>query len=428
MNTILCYLLLSAIQYKNKNSLFKENDLEKVSFDAICGDYSVQSEAISKLKNKNIVWYVNPTEQSCKKICENFQKLRAKDFINISLSSKCIPIATFYFNGTKVNFQLSWVLNSKKANENICIPVPKNTMRFKFSNISYEPPTQLTGTWTKVKEYTKENVWDYTTYSNSGYFGSRFSDIFDDSNNKVELIACGDLSAYTNMSYLFKECSSLLSATVTNCDNVETMQNMFGRCSSLKEVTINMKSVKNCLAMFEYCSSLKRVNVVNVPKLEEVNYMFVGCSSLEEAPCLDLSDITEMYSMFLNCYNLKNVPLYNTSNVKIMSQTFMNCSSLKEAPNFNTHNVTTFLNMFNGCSSLTRVPLYDTSSCTEMIQMFMNCVNVESGALALYERASSQENPPSSPYYCFTNCGSNTETGVQELSQIPQMWGGTKYN
>ena len=50
MNTILCYLLLSAIQYKNKNSLFKENDLEKVSFDAICGDYSVQSEAISKLK------------------------------------------------------------------------------------------------------------------------------------------------------------------------------------------------------------------------------------------------------------------------------------------------------------------------------------------------------------------------------------------
>ena len=60
--------------------------------------------------------------------------------------------------------------------------------------------------------------------------------------------------------------------------------------------------------------------------------------------------------------------------------------------------------------------------------MFINCVNVESGALDLYERASTQENPPSSPYSCFTNCGSNTENGVQELSQIPPMWGGTKYN
>jgi hypothetical protein len=59
-----------------------------------------------------------------------------------------------------------------------------------------------------------------------------------------------------------------------------------------------------------------------------------------------------------------------------------------------------------------------------MRNMFYDCVNVQSGALALYQQASSRVTPPSHSY-TFRFCGSNTETGAAELAQIPTSWGGT---
>lgn len=56
---------------------------------------------------------------------------------------------------------------------------------------------------------------------------------------------------------------------------------------------------------------------------------------------------------------------------------------------------------------------------------FGQCINVESGALALYQQMSTQATPPSITSHCFTNCSSQTVTGAQELAQIPTSWGGT---
>jgi surface protein len=77
---------------------------------------------------------------------------------------------------------------------------------------------------------------------------------------------------------------------------------------------------------------------------------------------------------------------------------------------------------FNSCSSLTSIPLFDTSKVTNMGSTFRDCQNVESGALALYQQASSQSNPPSNHSQTFTNCGTNTQTGAEELAQIPSDW------
>jgi len=57
-----------------------------------------------------------------------------------------------------------------------------------------------------------------------------------------------------------------------------------------------------------------------------------------------------------------------------------------------------------------------------MYNMLYNCIKVQSGALALYQQASTQANPPSNHTQTFTNCGSNTETGAAELHQIPYDW------
>jgi hypothetical protein len=60
-----------------------------------------------------------------------------------------------------------------------------------------------------------------------------------------------------------------------------------------------------------------------------------------------------------------------------------------------------------------------------MSGMFDSCYKVQSGALALYQQASTQATPPTDHTGTFTNCGRDTVTGAAELAQIPQDWGGT---
>ena len=76
---------------------------------------------------------------------------------------------------------------------------------------------------------------------------------------------------------------------------------------------------------------------------------------------------------------------------------------------------------FQNCTSLTSIPLFDTGNRLDMSYAFDNCVNVQSGALALYQQASTQSFVPGHTH-TFTNCGINTETGSAELAQIPSDW------
>ena len=112
----------------------------------------------------------------------------------------------------------------------------------------------------------------------------------------------------------------------------------------------------------------------------------------------------------------------NTTGITNMRYMFAGCSSLTTVPLFNTSNVTEMRDMFAGCSSLTTVPLFNTSNVTNMGSAFYNCRNVQSGALALYQQASTQTNPPTRHELTFYNCGSNTTTGAAELAQIPSDW------
>ena len=101
---------------------------------------------------------------------------------------------------------------------------------------------------------------------------------------------------------------------------------------------------------------------------------------------------------------------------------FNNHTNLLEVIEANTSNVTMMYYMFIGCKSLTFVPLFDTSNVTKMNSMFYNCYKVQSGALALYQQASTQTTPPTYHSRTFTNCGRDTQTGSAELAQIPSGW------
>lgn len=257
--------------------------------------------------------------------------------------------------------------------------LPPMTLRFQFSDLNYDPSEEyfsqwFAGEWRKVES--QYNQWDWTCDWMDSW-SNIFTDAFTDPENLVSIIDAGDTSSVTNTSTMFDGCSSLTSIALFDTSNVTDMS-----------------------FMFEYCSSLKTVPLFNTSNVTNMMYMFNDCSSLEEVPLFDTSNVTDMYGMFFECTKLESVPLFNTSNVTDMSM------------------------MFQSCESLIEIPLFDTSNVEYMFQTFADCYEVQYGALALYQQASSQQNPPNNYQLCFEYCGINTETGRHELNEIPSSWGG----
>lgn len=155
--------------------------------------------------------------------------------------------------------------------------------------------------------------------------------------------------------------------------------------------------------------------------------LFELCGDLLEVLGANTTGATDMSGMFYGCSGLTSVPLFDTSSVTGMRSMFSRCTSLTTVPLFDTSSVTDMHYMFSGCTSLTTVPLFDTSSATDMRYMFKVCVNVESGALALYQQASQQNPSPTDYDECFLDCGRDAPADAPihaEMQQIPTSWGG----
>ena len=150
--------------------------------------------------------------------------------------------------------------------------------------------------------------------------------------------------------------------------------------------------------LLQYQQRLLEVMSGNTSNVSSTNYTFFYCNSLSSISLFDTSNITTMASMFGECSALTTVPLFDTSNVTNMSE------------------------MFYDCRSLSSIPLFDTSKVRYMQGMFYYCRNVQYGALALYNQASTQVNPPMYHSKTFYNCGINRQTGSGELAQIPSNW------
>ena len=198
------------------------------------------------------------------------------------------------------------------------------------------------------------------------------------------------------------------------------------RCTNITEVLgANLTGIKRTSYMFSQCSSLTAVSLSNTSSVTRMDKMFYKCTSLTTVALFDTSSVTNMEGMFEDCSSLTTIPLFDTSSVNNMRDMFNGASCITSIPLLDTSSVTNMFAMLEDCSSLTTIPLFDTSSVTDMGYMCAYCSNVESGALALYQQASSQTTPPSRHNATFYNCGKDTTTGAAELAQIPASWGGT---
>lgn len=84
-----------------------------------------------------------------------------------------------------------------------------------------------------------------------------------------------------------------------------------------------------------------------------------------------------------------------------------------------------FDRMFAGCYGLESIDPIHCTTVENVGGMFSGCTNVESGALDQYEWFSDYGVNVNNHSGTFTDCGSNTQTGMAELAQIPVGWGGT---
>ena len=150
--------------------------------------------------------------------------------------------------------------------------------------------------------------------------------------------------------------------------------------------------------------------------------MFYECSSLSSIPLFDTHNVYNMGSFLEFCTSLTSVPKFDTSNVLYMDHMLDTCVSLTSVPVFDTHNVIVMEGVCEACNNLTAIPQFDTTNVTNISRAFQNCINVQSGALNLYNQATAQAVPPTSHIGTFNRCGINTEQGSIELAQIPSGW------
>ena len=204
-------------------------------------------------------------------------------------------------------------------------------------------------------------------------------------------------------------------------NDTDWAQILYSKTDLLEVIDANTTGVTNMGDMFNGCSALTTVPLFDTSSVTNMHNTFSACKSLTTVPLFDTSSVTNMSGMFGSCHALTTVPLFDTSSVTTMLGTFSVCISLTTVPLFDTSSVSDIETMFWNCSALTTVPLFNTSSVTYMDMMFYGCTNVQSGALALYQQASTQASPPTHTR-CFYNCGVNTVSGAAELAQIPSDW------
>lgn len=80
--------------------------------------------------------------------------------------------------------------------------------------------------------------------------------------------------------------------------------------------------------------------------------------------------------------------------------------------------------MFTNCTGLTLITPIQCPTVQNVGGMFQGCTNVEEGALAQYNWFSTYALNINNHSGTFTDCGSDTVTGLAELDQIPVGWGG----
>ena len=208
----------------------------------------------------------------------------------------------------------------------------------------------------------------------------------------IENLEYLNTSEVTDMSYMFRDCSSLsyLDLDTFDTGKVTDMRSMFAGCTGLESLGtggFDTHNVTDMSSMFACCRSIMGsmgVSGFDTSNVTDMGYMFLECSYVIEIDVsgFDTHNVTNMAGMFSDCTYLESLDVSNfdTRNVKSMEYMFSGCESLQslDVSNFDTHNVTVMCAMFS-YTVLKSLDLsnFDTSNVTRVESMFENCCELE---------------------------------------------------
>ena len=214
---------------------------------------------------------------------------------------------------------------------------------------------------------------------------------------------CTTLTSTSNWFYNCNKLTTIKNIQNLKTDNVEDMQMMFWRCSSLTNIDLsnfNTENVTNMRRMFEGCTMLESIDVSG----------------------FNTGKVTDMFAMFYQCSSLKYIfaSSFNTENVTNMQSMFGECTNmvLLDLSSFKTDKVTNMIGMFYESPDLTTIYVgsgWSTAGITDEYysqNMFLNCKGLEGGKGthykedhidATYARIDEGENSDSPGYLTDTN-------------------------
>ena len=150
----------------------------------------------------------------------------------------------------------------------------------------------------------------------------------DSGNSKI------DMSHYIDASTTSTSCNIWRYITeIRNIDasNIIDMSFMFADCSNLVTVEgLNICNATTLSRTFIRCTSLVNIRDLDTSSVTTMGYAFSGCTSLTEMPLLNTSSVTTMGSMLKGCTNLVTIPQLDTTSVTAMGSAFSECASLSE--------------------------------------------------------------------------------------------------
>ena len=213
---------------------------------------------------------------------------------------------------------------------------------------------------------------------------TNISHMFKDCSTLLFLPNISELNTFhvTDMSYLFYGCTllgNLPNISKWNTSNVTNMSYMFFNCTSLASLPdISNWDISNCTDLshlFSNCVSLESISDIsrwNINNVTNLSYLFYYCQSLKSLPNIDKWDIKKVNNisyMFSCCTSLTKIPdisVWNTSQLKDVSYLFFGCRSLTSLPDiskWDTHNVINMGFMFDDLNPNLKIPKINPNEC-----------------------------------------------------------------
>lgn len=180
----------------------------------------------------------------------------------------------------------------------------------------------------------------------------------------------------------------------------------------------------NPYMIFEFASSSSRLSVGS-----SVPSNAVSVTQISASPNRWKLEIYRWYEIYNQPQLGRGIPLLFCANSNQYTGTITSDCTLVEAGNFNAmldgYYCESMDRAFTGCFGLTALDdVIETPYVTNVGGMFQNCTNIASGQLDQYNWFNTYGTLINNHSGTFTDCGSNTQTGLDELDQIPVGWGG----